>query len=172
MRFNVALAETESVPVPVMVEVVFAPTVVVVIVNVADVVPAVTVTDAGTVAAALLEVRLTKKPPVGAKPLRATVPVDEAPLRTVDGFKVIEATLGGVTTSGAEALPPVVDAVMFAVCFVTWTIVDSLNVAVVAPAGTTTLAGGRAAAVLSDDRVTVTPPVGAAAPRVTVTPVV
>jgi hypothetical protein len=45
---------------------VLAPTVVVVTVKDADVEPAATVTDAGTVAAALSQVRVTTVPPVGA----------------------------------------------------------------------------------------------------------
>ncbi len=62
-----------------MVAVAAADTAVVVTVNVAEVAPAATVTEAGTVALALFEVRLTRNPPAGATAFRVTVPVDDAP---------------------------------------------------------------------------------------------
>jgi len=61
----------------------------VVTVKVFVVVPAATVTLAGTVATAVLELeRVTTAPPVGAAPLRVTVPVDELPPTTVVGERV------------------------------------------------------------------------------------
>jgi len=57
-------------------------------VNVAVVAPAATNTVAGTVALALLDDRLTEKPPVGAGCEIVTVPVDCFPLDTVVGFSV------------------------------------------------------------------------------------
>jgi hypothetical protein len=60
---------------------------VVVTVNVPVVLPAATVTEAGTVAAALLLDKVTEMPPVGAALLKVTVPVDEAPRATLAGLR-------------------------------------------------------------------------------------
>ena len=54
--------------------------------KVADVLPAGTVTDAGTVATVKLLARLTFNPPVGAVEVSVTVPVVEIPPTTVVGF--------------------------------------------------------------------------------------
>jgi len=70
-------------------------TAVVVTVKVAVVAPAATVTLAGTVAAALLLDKLTDPPPVGAMPLKVTVPVDEVPPLTEAGFRVTDEITGG-----------------------------------------------------------------------------
>jgi len=59
---------------PVIVAVVVAETAVVVTVKVPVVAPAATVTDAGTVALVLLEDNATEVPPLGAGPLKVTVP--------------------------------------------------------------------------------------------------
>lgn len=76
-------------------------------VNVALVLPAGTITLGGTVAAASLLESMTCAPPAGAGPLSVTVPVDDcAPPTTVDGFKVSEETVGGVTESEAEGVTP------------------------------------------------------------------
>lgn len=82
---------------------------VVVIVKVAALCPDATVMDAGTVATVLLLARLTTSPLGPAGPLSVTVPVDEVPSRTTDGFSTTEATLEGLIVSVAvwEA-PPVV----------------------------------------------------------------
>lgn len=56
--------------------------------------PAVTITLAGTVAAALLLERATDAPPLGANWFSVTVPVVDAPLLTVVGFSVIEYSAG------------------------------------------------------------------------------
>lgn len=56
-------------------------------VNVAEVAPCATVTEVGTVAAALLDASVTTLPPAGAGPVSVTVPVDVAPPATVEGFK-------------------------------------------------------------------------------------
>jgi hypothetical protein len=74
----------------------------VVAVKVAVVVPAATVTDAGTWAAAvLLEVNVTTAPPVGAGPSRATMPVEDTPPATEVGDRPMEVRLAGVTVSVA-----------------------------------------------------------------------
>lgn len=54
--------------------------------NVAVVCPAATVTVDGSCAAGLLLVRLTLAPPVGAAPLRVTVPVEDVPPVTDEGL--------------------------------------------------------------------------------------
>jgi hypothetical protein len=88
--------------VPVRVAVVEAVTELVDTVKVAVVLPAATVTEVGTVAEAVLLESETNAPPVGAAPLRVTVPVVEAPPLTLVGFVVTETrdTLAtGVTVS-------------------------------------------------------------------------
>ena len=72
-------------------------------VKVALVLPPETVTLNGTLATfvSLLD-RLTTAPPLGAGPLRVTVPVEEFPPGTVDGLRVSDVTVGrggGVTLS-------------------------------------------------------------------------
>ena len=83
---------------------------VVLTVKVAVVLPAATVTEAGTVAAALLLESETDTPPVGAAPLNVTVPVDEVPPVTLVGLSETDdrATLvvAGVTVSAAVLLTP------------------------------------------------------------------
>jgi len=66
----------------VIVAVVVAYTVEVETAKVADVAPAATVTEPGTVAARMLDDRLTNAPPSGAALLRMTVPVEEIPPTT------------------------------------------------------------------------------------------
>ena len=73
-----------------MADVVWLATPPVVMVKVADVLPAGTVTLAGSVAAGLPLERLTTAPPVGAWAFRVTVPAELAPPTTVVGFKVTE----------------------------------------------------------------------------------
>jgi hypothetical protein len=64
-------------------------------VNVALVVPAATVTLAGTLAAPLLLDSMTCAPPVGAGPLSVTVPVEVcAPPVTLVGFSATEESVG------------------------------------------------------------------------------
>jgi len=72
-----------------------AVTALVLAVNVALLAPAATVTLAGTVAAAVLPLeRETAAPPLGAGPLRLTVPVDGDPPVTLVGFSAIEESVG------------------------------------------------------------------------------
>jgi hypothetical protein len=63
----------------------------VVTVKVFEAVPAATITLAGTVATAVLELlRVTVAPPVGAYPFNVTVPVDGLPPTTETGARVRE----------------------------------------------------------------------------------
>jgi hypothetical protein len=80
----------------------------VVTVKVADVLPADTVTLAGTLAAAvLLLVRLTETPPVGAAAFSRTVPVELLPPTTLVGLRDTDETdTAGLTRSVALAVPP------------------------------------------------------------------
>src|SRR5438876_10194347 len=87
-----------------------AATAVVLIVKVAVVLAAGTVTLEGTLAAALLLESATCAPPAGAGPLSVTVPVDDClPPATLVGFNVSEETDtggAGVTGSVADWLAP------------------------------------------------------------------
>src|SRR5882724_4524250 len=80
-----------------------AATALVLIVKVALLLPAGTVTLAATLAAPLLLESITCPPPAGAGPLRVTVPVDDSvPPITLAGFNVSDETVGrgaGVTGS-------------------------------------------------------------------------
>ena len=62
--------------------------------NVALVDPAATVTLDGTVAEVLLLERFTVAPPLGAAPLRVTVPVEEEPPFTLPGLSVSAESTG------------------------------------------------------------------------------
>src|SRR5437870_12731659 len=91
-------------------------TAVVLIVKVAVVLAAGTVTLEGTLAAALLLESATCAPPAGAGPLSVTVPVDDCvPPVTLAGFNVSEETDGGgagITGSDADVLAPPCDSEM------------------------------------------------------------
>ena len=68
-------------------------------VNVALLLPAGTVTRAGTVATDVsLLVSVTVTPPDGAALLSVTVPVEEVALTTVAGFRLSAVSVGGCTT--------------------------------------------------------------------------
>jgi len=74
--------------------------------KVAVVAPAATVTDAGTVAAAVLELEsVTTAPPVGAGAPSVTVPVLLLPATTVVGFSATDES-GAATVSVAVLLTP------------------------------------------------------------------
>ena len=81
---------------------------VVVMENVVDVLPAGTVTLAGTAAAdVLLLERVTATPPAGAAPLRVTVPVEGLPPVTLVGFRETEdRATAGVTVKTAVRVVP------------------------------------------------------------------
>ncbi|PWB65156.1 MAG: hypothetical protein C3F14_05800, partial [Deltaproteobacteria bacterium] len=75
--------------------------------NVALVAPAATVTDAGTVAAAVLSLdRDTSAPPAGAAPLIVTLPVEPLPPVTEDGVSVRETSTGRTSKPVAFETPP------------------------------------------------------------------
>ena len=85
-----------------------AATALVLIVKVALLLPAGTVTLEGTLAAALLLESVTCAPPVGASPLSVTVPVDDCvPPVTLVGFNVSEETAkGGADITGSVIVWP------------------------------------------------------------------
>jgi hypothetical protein len=84
---------------------VLAATGTVVIVKVAVVAPAATVTLDGTVAAALLEDNATTTPPDGAALASLTVPVEDAPPVTLVGLTVTELTAGPAARAGTAIQP-------------------------------------------------------------------
>jgi hypothetical protein len=87
-----------------------AVTLLVLTVNIALLAPAATVTLAGTVAAAVLPLeRETTAPPLGAGPLRVTVPVEGVPPVTLSGLSATEESVAepcGVIVSEAVLVPP------------------------------------------------------------------
>ena len=145
------------------------PTPSVVTVNVFVEVPAATVTDAGTVAALVTEEeRVTTTPPAGAGPVSVTVPVELLPPTTLAGATLTADRAAGVTVRPAVWVAPTATPVIVTDVEDATAREVTVNVAVVAPEATVTLAGTVAAAVFEEDRVTTTPPAGAGAVRVTV----
>lgn len=160
---------------PVTVKVVAAVTVFVVMVNVADVAPAATVTLAGTVPAAVgVDARAITAPPVGAALVRVTVPVTAKPPVTAATFVVIPdiAAAGGVTVTVAVPVELLVVAVMVAAVLAVTEPAVTGKVAVFVPAATVTETGTLATPALLDERVTTLPPTGALVESVTVPVVV
>jgi len=84
------------------------PTVLVATLKLAVVLPAATVTVAGTIAEALLLDSAREMPPVGAAPVKVTVPVADVPPVTLAGFTTTDkmATGGGVMVRAAVLLRP------------------------------------------------------------------
>ena len=127
-------------------------TALVVTVNVALLAPAAIVTLAGTLAATLSLLSSTCAPPVSAGPLSVTVPVEDcAPPVTLVGFSVSEESVGracGTTVSEAVLVTPAYDAEMVTGVDVVTALVLTVNVALLAPAATVTLAGTVAAVAL------------------------
>lgn len=155
-------------PVAVMVTDVDWATVVVVIVNVALVAPAATVTAVGTVATESLALSsATTTPLAGAGPFNVTVPTLLLPPRTVAGLIVSLDNAGGVTVSVSDVVtsPMLAVTVATVVCFTGLVVI--VKVALVAPLAIITVAGALAAAVLLAI-VTVAPLAGAATSIVTV----
>ena len=147
------------------VTVVFVPTATVVTVKVAVVAPAATVTLAGVVADGLLSDRVTTVPPVGAAPVRVTVPVEELPPVKVLGLMVTLESTPGLIVRMAFWVPLNVPVIVAEVTLPTAAVFTE-NVAVVPPPGTVTLAGTVAAALVLDSDTTA-PPAGAALLSVT-----
>lgn len=118
--------------------------------------PAGTVTLAGTVAIAVLLLdRVTLLPPEGAGPSSVTVPVEVAPPVTEVGLRLSEAMFGGSTSSlTVRLMPPKLAVIVERVFDALVVNVVMVNVALLVPASTVTLAGTVAAAVLLLVRVT------------------
>jgi hypothetical protein len=163
----VSVAVFAALKVPVIVTVAAEETPLVVTVNVAVVAPAATVTLAGVVEKALSSDSVTTAPPVGAALLSVTVPVDETPPFTLVGFIVKLDSVGATIVKVAVCVTPERVAVIVEDVLLPTATVVTVNVAVVDPAATVTLAGVVEEALLSD-KVTSVPPVGAAPVRVTV----
>lgn len=143
--------------------------------NAALVAPAATVTLDGTVATLVLLLEsVTTAPPVGAAPLKVTVPVEDCiPPTTLVGFTESEESVGagggaGVTVSEADLVTPPYVPEMLTVVDAATAFVLTINVALVAPAATVTLDGTVATLELLLESVTTAPPEGAAPLSVTV----
>ena len=152
-----------------------AVTVRVVMVKVADVAPAATVTLAGTVPIVVDEdARVTTAPPVGAGEVKTTVPVTSTPPVTAvtTVVRVDKAAAGGVTVMVAVPLELFVVAVMFALVLALTVPAVIMKVAVRVPAATVTDTGTLATLALLDESVTTLPPTGALVERVIVPVVV
>jgi hypothetical protein len=140
----------------------------VVTVKVVVVVLAATVTLAGACAALVLLLdNVTTAPPDGAGPFNVTVPVDVLPPKTDIGLRLTDDTEATVTVKPVLCVEPYVAERLRVVLLATGAVV-TVNGAVVAFAGTVTLAGACAALVLLLDKETMAPPVGAGAVKVTV----
>jgi len=134
---------------------------------------AATVTLAGTVATVVLLLdSVTMAPPAGAAVVNVTAPVDPVPPTTLVGLTVTEERLGaaatGSTVNTAEReAPPKLPEIVTAVEAATDAVV-AVKIALVAPAGTVTLAGTPTRVALLLPRLTVAPAAGAAALSVAV----
>jgi len=125
----------------VIVDVVFEVTAIVFTVNVPVVAPPAIVIELGTVAEVELLVRVIERPVAGAAEPMVTVPVEGVPPITDVGLTVSDERVGAVIVSVALAEVLFAVAVMLAVEFVATGVVLTVNVAVVAPPATVTVAG-------------------------------
>jgi len=139
----------------------------VVMVKVAVVEPAATVTVAGTEADTLFEVSDTLWPPVGAAELMVTVPVEEDPPTTTVGFRVSDETRIGLIVRVADWLEPLELAVIEGVEVLATEPVVIVTEPVVAPAAIVAVAGP-VTPLPVELSATVRPPAGAAEEIVTV----
>jgi len=135
--------------------------------NVADVAPAATVTEPGTVALEELDVSVTTDPPGPAAPVSVTVPVELAPPRTEVGLSDKLVIAAGVIVRVALWLAPFSVPLIAAGVELDTADVEIVKVVVVLPAGTVTEAG-TVADVLAELSATVVPPETAALLSVTV----
>jgi hypothetical protein len=169
----VAVCVPAFVVVPVMVSVSFVVTTFVVTEKVPELEPAGIVIEAGTVALALLEDRLTvTDPPVATVPTRVAVPVEVPPPTSDVGLTARVLMNGGNTVSvpvPVPAPPVVIVAVIVQVVRVAIQDEVAVNVFCVAPAGMTIVAGTERSDGLLDVSEIVKPPVGAFTELVTVT---
>jgi hypothetical protein len=143
------------------------PTAVVLIANVADVLPAETVTDAGIAADEVLLVKATFIPPEIAGPVSVTVPVDPAPPATVLGDALTDASIGSVIVKVAILLDPFKAAVIVAETSLFTADVVTVNEPRILPAAIE-IDPGTLARVELLDSFTVNPPLGAGPVSVTV----
>ena len=127
----------------------------VVTVKLALVAPAGTVTLGGTEATAgWLLPSDTTAPPAGAAAFKVTVAVEELPPTTLLGFSVREVTIGepppgGVMTSGGDLnTVPKLNREMVAEVVAATGVVETVKLALMAPAGLVTMAGTAAAGLL------------------------
>lgn len=131
--------------------------------------PAATVTDVGTEALVLDEVRLTVIPPLGAAPLRVTVPALGTPPTTVVGVRVKPVRAAEVTVRVAVVVAvPIVAVIVVGVEAATEVVVIA-NLAVVAPAAIDVLDGTVTTLVLADNAMTI--PLAGAGPLIDTVPV-
>jgi len=142
-------------------------TAVVFTVNVADVAFAATVTEAGSVADAVVLDRATFTPPDGAGPVKVTVPAEEVPPATLVGFTLTDANTGGLIVSVTVTTTAPKVALTVAATVATTGVVFTVNVADEVPASTFTDVGNAADVELLDSD-TVTPAAGAGPFKVTV----
>ena len=123
------------------VAVTFAATPVVVTVNVTVLEPPGTVTVFDTTALVELDVSVIEPPFGGATPLKVTVPVEDAPPRTVLGETVTDCNVAGLTVRVDLALLEPIAAVMVTVSELATPLVVTVKLAEVFPAGTVTNVG-------------------------------
>jgi len=104
----------------------------------AESVPAATVTEAGTVAAAVLfDARLMTMPPAVAAPVNVTVPADVAPPNTVVGLSVTAEGIGErIDNAIGPWFTPKAEAFRFAICLLVTGVAVMAKVPDVCPEGT------------------------------------
>lgn len=137
------------------------------IVKTDEVAPSAMWTEVGATALEELELRATSIPPVGAAPFNVNVPVTSVPPTTEVGDSTSDAPTGGFTVKVAVVVEMSAVAEIERVTGCAVGTVEMLNVAVVEPAATVTVAGVEAIE-FPEESITTFPPAGAAVPSVTV----